>query len=99
MDGGFLLIRGCVRHCRFLTLLLYLLLMMSFHFLQKTFFQVTTCNKTCFELFEITSCGLFGFQNEFDRDDEFAFMRLFSEDEGAMVDQVLYFHADGMKPC
>ena len=67
-------------------------------FLKASFFKVATGDKASFEFVKFTGCGLFGFENKFDWYDKFVFVGLYSEDESVVINQVLDFHFDGMKP-
>ena len=82
----------------FFLLFLELFLESSFGFLHSTFFHVATGDKASFEFVKFTSCSLLGFEDKFDRDNEFVFARLFAEDECVVINKVLDFHTDSVEP-
>jgi hypothetical protein len=73
-----------------------MLLVGSVCFLDATFLEVTTSDNASFQFVEFAGGSLFGFEYKFNGDDEFVFVWSFAEDEGAMVNEVLDFHADGV---
>ena len=46
--------------------------------------------------FSLLMAVFLGFEDKLKRNDEFVLVWSFAKDKGAMVDEVLYFHADGV---
>ena len=51
-----------------------------------------------FQFLEFPGGSLLGFEDKFNSDNEFALVWSFAKDKGAMVNEVLDFHADGVQP-
>ena len=79
-----------------LALLKDMLLVCSFCFLEATLLEVATSDNASFQFVEFAGGSLFGFEDKFDRDNEFVLVWYFAKDKGAMVNEVLYCHADGV---
>ncbi len=72
--------------------------MCGFCFLDATFLEVTTSNNATFQFLEFAGGSLLGFEYKFNGEIEFILVWSFAKDKGVMVDEVLDFHADGVKP-
>ncbi len=72
--------------------------MCGFCFLDATFLKVTTSDNASFQFLEFAGGSLFGFEYKFNGDNEFVLVWSFAKDKGAMVDEILDFHADGVQP-
>ncbi len=70
--------------------------MCSFCFFEAAFLEVATSDNASFQFVKFAGGSLFGFEDKFDRDNEFILVWCFAKDKGAMVNEVLYFHANGM---
>jgi hypothetical protein len=76
-----------------------MLLVCGFCFLDPTFLEDTTSDNASFLFLELADGSLFGFEDKFGGDNEVVLVWSFTKDKGAMVNEVLHFHADGVKPC
>ncbi len=72
--------------------------MCGFCFLDATFLKVTTSDNASFQFLEFAGGSLFGFEYKFNGDKEFVLVWSFAKDKGAMVDEILDFHAEGVQP-
>ena len=60
------------------------------------FLKLATSNNASLQFFKFAGGCLLGFEDKFNRNDEFVLVWSFTKDKGAIVDEVLYFHVDGM---
>jgi hypothetical protein len=93
LDIGFVKRRG---FSNVLALLEDLLLVCSFCFLDASFLKVAMSDNASFQFLEFAGGSLIDFENKLNRENEFAPVWSFAKDKGAMVDEVLDFHVDGV---
>ncbi len=72
--------------------------MCGFCFLDAAFLEVTSSDNASFQFLEFAGGSLLGFEDKFNGDNEFVLFWIFANDKGAMVDEVLDFHLDGVQP-
>ena len=70
----------------------------NFCFLDATFLKVTTSDNASFQFLEFAGGSLRGFEDKFNRDNEFLLVWSCTKDKGTMVYEVLDFHADDVQP-
>ena len=87
-----------VRFSNVFALISDLLLECCFVLLQSTFLHVATGDQASLEFIKFSGGSLFGFENKLDGDNEFLLVRLFTKDEGSVINEVLNFNLDSMKP-
>ena len=74
------------------------MLVLCFCFLDSSLFHVAACNEAGFEFVKFARCCLLCFEHKFHWDNQFICMGFLAKNKGTMINEVLDFHFDCMKP-